>query len=141
MGAKDQLARGAKSATYFNNGGIGDKVELKNVAPEGSREKVKAVKKAEVKKDGRRLVPKNDQIIVQRREPESFSANGVLLLPDEAKERHAEGVVTEVAEKVTEVKKGDYILFGKYAGTEHAMGSQILLFMSEKDVIATVVEG
>lgn len=138
MGAKDQLARGARSATYFNNGSASDKVELKNVAPEGTREKVKVVKKVAVKKDGRRLVPKNDQIIVQRREPENLSAGGVLILPDEAKERHAEGLVTEVAERVTEVAKGDYVIFGKYSGTEHQFGDQVFLFMSEKDVIATV---
>jgi|SRR5882724_8368800 len=140
MGAKDILARGGKSATYFNSGEVGSPVELKNVAPEGSREKVKTTKKAAIKKDMRRLVPKNDQIIVQRREPENLMAGGLLVVPDAAKERHAEGVVTEVAKNVTEVAKGDYILFGKYAGTEHQFGEQVVLFMSETDVIA-IVEG
>lgn len=144
MGAKDALAKGARAASYFNSGKVGEDVEIKNVMSDKDRDKLdkannKFVKPTKVtKKDTRRLVPKNDQIIVQRRKPENFAAGGLLVVPDQAKESHAEGFVVEVSEAVTEVKKGDYILFGKYAGTEHQFGVEIVLFMSEKDVIATV---
>jgi co-chaperonin GroES (HSP10) len=139
MMAKDQLARGARSATYFNSGKAGEEVELKNIAPEGSFEKVKVVKKSKPKKDKRRVVPKGLQILVQRREPENLYA-GILELPEGSKERPAEGTVIEVSKNVTEVKKGDVVLFGIYAGTEYPWGAETLLFITESEVIA-VVEG
>lgn len=144
MGAKDALAKGARSASYGYAGKVGEDIEIRNLMSDKDREKLeKENKKLDkpkkvLKKDTRRVVPKNDQIIVQRRESESLSAGGLLVLPDAAKESHAEGFVVEVAKAVTEVKKGDYILFGKYAGTEHQFGQEVILFMSEKDVIATV---
>jgi co-chaperonin GroES (HSP10) len=143
MMAKDQLARGARSAKYFNSGKIGEDIEVKNLMSDAERIKLDKetakLKKIEpkAKKDKRRVVPKGLQILVQRREPENLYA-GILELPEGSKERPAEGTVIEVSKNVTEVKKGDVVLFGIYAGTEYPWGAETLLFITESEVIAVV---
>ena len=70
--------------------------------------------------------PLNDRILVQRIEAEQKTAGGILI-PDNAKEKPAEGKVIAVGSgkiledgnrRPLEVKVGDRILFGKWSGTE-----------------------
>ena len=69
--------------------------------------------------------PLHDRIIVERLEEETMTAGGIII-PDSAKEKPQEGKIVAVGKgKITEdgkvlpldVKVGDKILFGKYAGT------------------------
>ena len=92
--------------------------------------------------------PLHDRIIVERLEEETKTAGG-LIIPDTAKEKPQQGKVIAVGKgKKTEdgkilpldVKVGDRILFGKYAGTEIKIEGQEFLMMREDDVLG-VVEG
>src|SRR5512139_654674 len=92
--------------------------------------------------------PLHDRIIVERLEEETRTAGG-LIIPDTAKEKPQQGKVIAVGKgKKTEdgkvlpldVKVGDKILFGKYAGTEIKIEGKELLMMREDDVLG-VVEG
>jgi chaperonin GroES len=92
--------------------------------------------------------PLHDRIIVERLEEETKTAGG-LIIPDTAKEKPQQGKVIAVGKgKKTEdgkvlpldVKVGDKILFGKYAGTEIKIEGQEFLMMREDDVLG-VVEG
>ena len=92
--------------------------------------------------------PLHDRIIVERLEEETKTAGG-LIIPDTAKEKPQPGKVISVGKgKKTEdgkvlpldVKVGDKILFGKYAGTEIKIEGQEFLMMREDDVLG-VVEG
>ena len=92
--------------------------------------------------------PLHDRIIVERLEEETKTAGG-LIIPDTAKEKPQQGKVIAVSKgKKTEdgkilaldVKVGDKILFGKYAGTEIKIEGQEFLMMREDDVLG-VVEG
>ncbi len=134
--AKDSLARGARSAQFAAGVGKG-KAELKNLSTE-PRNSVKQVE-IDRKRTYKRIVPKGDMLLVERREPENISAGGVLI-PDETldKDRPAEGVVVTAGPLVKDLKEGDYVIFGKYAGTEYPFSGQILLFMREEEIIATV---
>ena len=73
-----------------------------------------------------RIKPLNDRVIVKRVEEEQKTAGGIII-PDTAKEKPQEGEVVAVGPGkqddngkriALEVKEGDRILFGKYAGTE-----------------------
>ena len=90
--------------------------------------------------------PLHDQIIVKRLEEESKTKGGIII-PDTAKEKPIEGEVIAVGPgkvrkdgtKVPlEVKKGDRILFGRYAGTEVKIGGEEQLMMKEDDVLAII---
>jgi chaperonin GroES len=90
--------------------------------------------------------PLHDRIIVKRTEEEEKTKGGIII-PDAAKEKPIEGEVIAVGTgKVNEdgkkipleVKVGDRVLFGKYAGTEIKMDGEEHLMMKEDDVLAIV---
>ncbi len=90
--------------------------------------------------------PLHDRVIVRRREEEKKSAGGIVI-PDTATEKPVEGEIVAVGNgKVLEngesrpvdVKVGDKILFGKYAGTEVKVDGDELLVLREDDIMAVV---
>jgi len=92
------------------------------------------------------LRPMQDRIIVKRVEEETKTAGGILI-PDTAKEKPQQGEVVAVGKgKVTEdgkvipldVKAGDKVLFGKYAGTEIKLEGQDYLIMREDDILGVL---
>ncbi len=93
-----------------------------------------------------KVKPLYDRILVKPLEPEEVK-KGNIIIPDTAKERPQQGEVIEVGEgRLTEdgkiiplkVKKGDRILFSKYAGTEIEMDDEEYIFMRESDVLAII---
>jgi len=92
------------------------------------------------------LRPLQDRIIVKRVEEESKTAGG-LFIPETAKEKPQRGEIVAVGNgKKTEdgkvlpldVKVGDTVLFGKYAGTEIKVDGDDFLMMREDDILAVV---
>ena len=92
------------------------------------------------------LRPLQDRIIVKRVEEETKTAGG-LFIPETAKEKPQRGKIVAVGNgKKTEdgkvlpldVKVGDLVLFGKYAGTEIKVDSDDFLMMREDDILAVV---
>jgi chaperonin GroES len=93
-----------------------------------------------------KLRPLQDRILVQRVEEETTTKGGIII-PDTAKEKPAEGKVAAVGNgKVgddgkrvpLEVKKGNRVLFGKYAGTEVKVDGNEYLIMREDDVLGVI---
>jgi len=94
------------------------------------------------------LRPLQDRIIVKRVEEETKTAGG-LFIPETAKEKPQRGQIVATGNgKKTEdgkvlpldVKVGDVVLFGKYAGTEIKVDGDDYLMMREDDILAAVVE-
>ena len=92
------------------------------------------------------LRPLQDRIIVKRVEEETKTAGG-LFIPETAKEKPQRGKIVAVGNgKKTEdgkvlpldVKVGDLVLFGKYAGTEIKVDNDDFLMMREYDILAVV---
>jgi len=90
--------------------------------------------------------PLHDRLIVRRLEEEEKTKGGIII-PDTAKEKPIEGKVIAAGEgKINkdgkkipmEVKKGDRVLFAKYAGTEVKMEGEEYLMMKEDDVLAVI---
>jgi len=93
-----------------------------------------------------KVKPLHDRVIVKRVEEEEKTKGGIII-PDTAKEKPVEGKVVAVGEgkvgddgkKIAlEVKAGDKVLFGKYAGTEIQIDGEEHLIMREDDIIAIV---
>jgi chaperonin GroES len=87
--------------------------------------------------------PLHDRVVVKRLEGKEVERGGIII-PDTAKEKPQEGEVIAVGNgKVLEngtrvameVKKGDRILFGKYAGSEVKLDGEELLIMREDDIL------
>ena len=93
-----------------------------------------------------KIKPLHDRVIVKRIEEEEKTKGGIII-PDTAKEKPVEGKVVAAGDgKIMddgkklplEVKKGDRVLFGKYAGTEINIEGEEHLIMKEDDIIAIV---
>ena len=89
------------------------------------------------------LHPLHDRILVQRIEEEEVRRGG-LIIPDSAKEKPQEGKVLAVGKGTVaedgkktplDVKAGDRVLFGKYAGSEVTLDGHEYLIMKEEDVL------
>ena len=92
------------------------------------------------------LRPLQDRVIVKRVEEETKTAGG-LFIPETAKEKPQRGEIVAAGKgKKTEdgkvlpldVKVGDKVLFGKYAGTEIKVDGEDYLMMREDDLLAVV---
>jgi chaperonin GroES len=90
--------------------------------------------------------PLHDRIIVHRLE-EGEQQIGGIIIPDTAKEKPQQGTVIAVGNGKAkddgkliplDVKTGDRILFGKYAGQEIKLDGEEYLIMKEDDVLAVV---
>jgi len=93
-----------------------------------------------------KLTPLHDRILVRRVE-EQESVRGGIIIPDTAKEKPQEGEVIAVGKGKSndegkvfplDVKAGDRILFGKYAGTEIRIDGEEFLIMREEEVLGTL---
>jgi chaperonin GroES len=91
--------------------------------------------------------PLHDRILVQRLEDKQEKSEGGIIIPDSAKEKPQRGKVTAVGNGKTlddgtkvalEIKKGDKVLFGKYAGTEVKIEGDEFLILREDDVLAVI---
>jgi chaperonin GroES len=136
---KDTLAAGAKSAKFA--GGVGEGAgpsvmsDEDRAALEAETAKIVVEKKQQPKKIFR---PLGTTLLVRRADPEKMS--DILLTETLEKEKPAEGTVLEVGPKVVDVKRGDSIVFGKYAGTEFKLNGEVLLIMEESEVKGTLDE-
>lgn len=92
------------------------------------------------------VTPLYDRVIVRRKEKEEKTAGGIVL-PDSAKEKPVEGVIVALGKgKLTDsgefaamqVKMGETVLFGKYAGTEIKLNGQEFVVLREDDIIGIV---
>ncbi|MEW6646144.1 MAG: co-chaperone GroES [Pseudomonadota bacterium] len=95
-----------------------------------------------------KIRPLHDRVIVRRKEEERMSAGGIVI-PDSATEKPIQGEVVAVGKgkilengevRALDVKAGDKVLFGKYAGTEVKVDGETLLVMREEDLMG-VIEG
>lgn len=92
--------------------------------------------------------PLHDRVIVRRIEQDEKTAGGIII-PDTAKEKPIQGEVIAVGpgardenvkQHPLDVKVGDVVLFGKWAGTEVKLDGEEVLVLKESDIIG-VVEG
>ncbi len=93
-----------------------------------------------------KIRPLHDRVVVRRVEDERKSPGGIVI-PDTAAEKPMQGEVLAVGNgKIQEdgsvrpldVKIGDKVLFGKYAGTEFRQDGEEVLMMREDDIMAVV---
>jgi chaperonin GroES len=93
-----------------------------------------------------KIKPLNDRVLVKRMEEVQVTKGGILI-PDTAKEKPIEGKVIAVgpgkmsdagARMPLQLKEGDRVLFGKYAGTEIKMEGDEFLMMREEDILAVI---
>lgn len=87
--------------------------------------------------------PLLDRVVIKRVAEENKTAGGIII-PDTAKEKPSQGIVTAVGPGARDeagkiipmtLKEGDKVLFGKWSGTEIKINGEDLLIMKETDVL------
>ena len=90
-----------------------------------------------------KIEPLGDRVVIKPTPKEEVSKGGIVL-PDTAKEKPQEGKIiavgpgrlTEEGNRIAmEVKKGDKVLYSKYAGTEFKLDGEELIVMREGDIL------
>jgi chaperonin GroES len=92
--------------------------------------------------------PLGDRVVVRRVKEEQKTSGGIII-PETAQEKPQEGEIIAVGpgalddngkRVLPEVKAGDFVLFGKWSGTEVKIDGEELLIMKESDIMG-IVEG
>lgn len=93
-----------------------------------------------------KIRPLHDRVVVRRMAEETTTASGIVI-PDSATEKPAEGEVIAVGKgKISDsgnvvaldVKVGDKVLFGKYAGQEVKVDGEEVIVMNESDIMGVL---
>jgi chaperonin GroES len=93
-----------------------------------------------------KIRPLHDRLVVKR-VPEESKTSGGLFIPDSAKEKPVRGLVVSVGEGkrddagkriALDVKAGDEVLFGKYAGTELKLDGEEHIVLREDEILAVI---
>jgi chaperonin GroES len=93
--------------------------------------------------------PLHDRVILKRIEEKEMVKGGIII-PDTAKEKPMEGEVISVGpgkmmedgkRSPMDLKAGDRVLFGKYAGTEIKIDDEEYVIMREEEIFAVLMKG
>ena len=93
-----------------------------------------------------KIRPLHDRVVVRRKAEETTSAGGIVI-PGSAAEKPDQGEIVAVGNgqitnsgeiRALDVKVGDQVMFGKYAGTEVKVDGEELLVMREEDIVAVI---
>ena len=88
-----------------------------------------------------KIKPLADRVLVEPQEAEEKTASGIII-PDTAKEKPQRGKVVAIGtgtkDESMEVKVGDTVLYGKYAGTELNIDGKDYLIMRQSDILAVI---
>ena len=106
----------------------------------------KSTKNAVAAPTAKKLRPLGDRVVLRPSAREEMTKSGIVI-PDTAKEKPQEGTVLAAGpgrilddgkREAMDVKTGDKVLYGKYAGTEFKLEGEDLLIVSQKDILAIV---
>jgi len=88
-----------------------------------------------------KIKPLADRVLIEPMQAEEKTASGIII-PDTAKEKPQKGTVIAVGpgtkDEKMEVKVGDVVLYGKYAGTELSINGKDYLMMRQTDILAVI---
>ena len=87
------------------------------------------------------IKPLADRVLIEPKEAETKTASGIYI-PDTAKEKPQQGTVVAAGpgkkDEPMEVKVGDQVLYGKYAGTEVTIDDKKYLIVKQSDILAII---
>jgi chaperonin GroES len=87
------------------------------------------------------IKPLADRVVIEPQEAQTKTASG-LFIPDTAKEKPQQGTIVAAGpgkkDEPMEVKVGDVVLYGKYAGTEVTVDDKKYLIVKQSDILAVI---
>lgn len=83
------------------------------------------------------FTPLGKRVLVKRVEEANTTSSGIII-PDNAKEKPSRGEVVAVSAEVSELKKGDTVVFGKYSGNEVTLDGELYIVLDVDDVFGII---
>jgi chaperonin GroES len=83
------------------------------------------------------FTPLGKRVLVKRLEEASTTASGIII-PDNAAEKPSQGEVVAVSSEVKELKNGNKVLFGKFAGNEVSLEGEKYLVIDVEDIFGII---
>ncbi len=87
------------------------------------------------------IKPLSTRVVVEPMDAETVTSSGIII-PESAQEKQAKGTIIAVGkgseENIMEVKVGDKVLYGKFAGTEVELDGTNYLIMEQSDILAVI---
>jgi len=77
--------------------------------------------------------PLGKRVLVKRVEEANTTSSGIII-PDNAKEKPSRGEVVAISTEVSELKKGDEVVFGKYSGNEVTIDGDLYIVIDVDDI-------
>jgi chaperonin GroES len=88
-----------------------------------------------------KIKPLADRVLIEPTQAEEKTASGIII-PDTAKEKPQKGTVVAAGpgtkDDKMEVKVGDIVLYGKYAGSELSVDGKDYLMMRQSNILAVI---
>lgn len=88
-----------------------------------------------------KIKPLADRVVVEAQQAEEVTSSGIII-PDSAKEKPQKGTVVAAGpgtkDEEMQVKNGDVVLYGKYAGTELSIDGKDYLIMRQSDILGII---
>lgn len=85
------------------------------------------------------IKPLADRVLIEPKEAETKTASGIFI-PDTAKEKPQQGTVIAAGpgkkDEPMELKAGDQVIYGKYAGTEITVEDKKYIIVKQSDILA-----
>ena len=107
--------------------------------PERAKRVEGSIKPKIINKPKNMIKPLADRVVIEPKAAETQTASG-LYIPDTAKEKPQQGTVVAAGpgkkDEPMEVKVGDVVIYGKYAGTEVSVDGKDYLIMKQSDILA-----
>ena len=93
-----------------------------------------------------KLVPLGDRVVLKAVAAEETTKSGIILAGAAGKEKPSQGDVVAVGPGITadgkevkmEVKKGEQVIYSKYAGTDVKLGDEEFIIVKQSDILAVV---
>ena len=81
--------------------------------------------------------PLGKRVLVKRVEEANTTSSGIII-PDNAKEKPSRGEVVAISTEVSELKKGDEVVFGKYSGNEVTIDGDLYIVIDVDDIFGII---
>jgi chaperonin GroES len=81
--------------------------------------------------------PLGKRVLVKKLEEQSTTSSGIII-PDNAKEKPSQGEVVAVSSEVSELAKGNKVLFAKYSGNEVSLDGDKYLVIDVEDIFGII---
>lgn len=87
-----------------------------------------------------KIIPLNSQVVVEPEDTSTKSQSGIIIPDTAEKDAPVKGIVFAVDKNNPDLKKGDFVIYSKYGGSEVTFNNKNYIIISSEDILAKIHE-